>query len=88
MGKIKEKEFEVEIREILVRVQKVKANSLGEAIDKAMEMYYAEEIVLDAEDFKDVDFNPSEEEKLRMEQEKEEEQRRQNQQADKKKQGR
>lgn len=88
MGKIKEKEFEVEIRAILVRVQKVKANSLGEAIDKAMEMYYVEEIVLDAEDFKDVDFYPSEEEKLRMEQEKEEEQRRQNQQGDKKKQGR
>lgn len=88
MGKIKEKEFEVEIKEILVRVQKVRANSLGEAIDKAMEMYYSEEIVLDAEDFKDVDFNPSEEEKLRMEQEKEEEQRRKNQQADKKKQSR
>lgn len=87
MGKIKEKEFEVEIKEILVRVQKVKANSLGEAIDKAMEMYYSEEIVLDAEDFKDVDFNPSEEEKVRMEQEKEE-QRRKNQQADNKKQSR
>lgn len=87
MGKIKEKEFEVEIKEILVRVQKVKANSLGEAIDKAMEMYYSEEIVLDAKDFKDVDFNPSEEEKVRMEQEKEE-QRRKNQQADNKKQSR
>lgn len=87
MGKIKEKEFEVEIKEILVRVQKVKANSLGEAIDKAMEMYYSEEIVLDAEDFKELDFNPSEEEKVRMEQEKEE-QRRKNQQADNKKQSR
>lgn len=67
MGKVKE--FEVEIKEILVRVQKVKATSLGEAIDKAMEMYYDEEIVLDAEDFSEVDFNPSKEEKERVEQE-------------------
>lgn len=51
------KEFDIEIKEILSRVERVEADCLGDAIDKAMEMYYAEEIVLDADDFKSVDFN-------------------------------
>lgn len=54
------KEYEVEIKEILSRIEKIEAGSLGEAIDKAMEKYYAQEIVLDAEDMKDVDFLPYE----------------------------
>ena len=53
-----EKEFDVEIKEILSRVEKVKAKSLDEAINKAMDMYYKEKIVLDAQDMKDVDFKP------------------------------
>lgn len=52
------KEYEIEIQEILSRVQKVEAESLGEAIDKAMALYYGQEIILDAEDLKDVDFTP------------------------------
>ena len=40
------------------RVQKVKAESLDDAINKAMDMYYAEQIVLGAEDMKGVDFAP------------------------------
>jgi len=52
------KEYEIEIQEVLSRVQKVEAESLGEAIDKAMELYYGQEIILDAEDLKDVDFTP------------------------------
>lgn len=41
-------------------LKKIEAASLGEAIDKAMEKYYAQEIILDAEDMKDVDFRPYE----------------------------
>lgn len=51
------KEFDIEITETLQRVQKVEAECLGDAIDKAMEMYYGQQIVLDAEDMKDVEFN-------------------------------
>ena len=39
-----EQEFDVEIKEVLSRVQKVKAESLDDAINKAMDMYYAEQI--------------------------------------------
>jgi len=65
--KIKEmQEFDIEIKEILSRVETVEADCLGDAIDKAMEMYYAEEIVLNADDFKSVGFNRyTEEEKRR-----------------------
>ena len=42
-----EQEFAVEIKEVLSRVQRVKAES-----------YYAEQIVLGAEDMKGVDFTP------------------------------
>lgn len=52
------KEYEIEIQEVLSRVQKVKAESVGEAIDKAMALYYGQEIILDAEDMKGVDFTP------------------------------
>ena len=31
------KEYEVEIKEVLSRIEKIEAGSLGEAIDKAME---------------------------------------------------
>lgn len=54
------KEYEVEIKEVLSRIEKIEAGSLGEAIDKAMEKYYGQEIILDAEDMKDVDFLPYE----------------------------
>lgn len=51
-------QYEIEIQEILSRVEKVEADSLGEAIDKAMVLYYGQEIILDAEDMKGVDFTP------------------------------
>ena len=59
-----EKEFDVEIKEVLSRVQRVKAESLADAINKAMDMYYSEGIVLSAEDMKGVDFTPISEEQL------------------------
>jgi tyrosine-protein phosphatase YwqE len=53
------KEYEIEIQEVLSRVKKVEAESVGEAIDKAMALYYGQEIILDAEDMKGVDFTPN-----------------------------
>ena len=59
-----EKEFDIEIKEVLSRVETVKAESLDDAINKAMDMYYSEQIVLDAEDMKGVDFSPYSKEQL------------------------
>ena len=59
-----EREFDIEIKEVLSRVETVKAESLDDAINKAMDMYYSEQIVLDAEDMKGVDFSPYSEEQL------------------------
>lgn len=39
-----DKEFDIEIKEVLSRVETVKAESLDEAINKAMDMYYSEKI--------------------------------------------
>lgn len=52
------KEYEVEIKEVLSRIEKIEAESVGEAIDKAMKLYYGQKIILDAEDMKGVDFTP------------------------------
>ena len=45
-------EFQIEIKEELARVETIQAETLGEAIDKAMELYYDQKIILDAEDMK------------------------------------
>ena len=37
-------------------MQKVEAESVGEAIDKAMVLYYGEDIIIDEGDMKRVDF--------------------------------
>lgn len=39
------------------KIQTIEAECLGDAIDKAMDMYYGQQIILDAEDMKDVEFN-------------------------------
>lgn len=57
------RDYEVEVKEVLSRIETVNADSLENAIDKVMDKYHAQEIVLDAEDFVGVDFLPSEEEK-------------------------
>lgn len=59
------KEFQIEIREELSRVETIQAETLGEAIDKAMELYYGQKIILDAEDMKGVDFQQMQPEKSR-----------------------
>ena len=45
------KDYEIDIKEELARVIKVKAESLGDAIEEVMEKYDKGEIVLDAQDF-------------------------------------
>ncbi len=52
-------EFDIEIREVLSRTESVKAGYYGEAVDKIMDMYRNGEIVLDADDFKEVDYIPA-----------------------------
>ena len=61
------KEYEIEIKEELSRVEKIEAETLSEAIDIVMDKYYKSDIVLDAEDYKGVDFIPykENEEKVR-----------------------
>lgn len=51
-------EFAIEIREVLSRVEKVPADTLGDAIDDVMDMYKSGKIVLDAEDYKGVSYIP------------------------------
>ena len=53
-----EQEFDVEIKEVLSRVQNVKSETLQDPNNKAIGMYYGEQIVLGAEDMKGVDFAP------------------------------
>lgn len=50
--------YEIEIKEELSRVEKIEADSLDEAINKAMNLYYGQKVILDAEDMKGVDFKP------------------------------
>lgn len=57
------RDYEVEVKEVLSRIETIHAESLEDAIDKVMNKYHAQEIILDAEDFVGVDFLPSEEEK-------------------------
>lgn len=54
--------FDIEIKEELSRVEHIEADTLDEAIDKAMELYEKQQIILDAEDMKGVDFYPMEKE--------------------------
>ena len=57
------KVFEIEISEQLSRVEKIEAETLGDAIDKAMELYYGQKVILAAEDMKGVGFQPIEQQK-------------------------
>ena len=45
------KDFDIVIKEELARKVTVNAETLGDAIDRVMDMYKKGEIVLDAEDF-------------------------------------
>ena len=58
-------EFQIEIKEELGRVVTIQAQALRQPSDKAMELYYDQKIILDAEDMKGVDFQPMQQEKKR-----------------------
>lgn len=51
-------EFSIEIREVLSKIEKIPADNLGEAIDRAMDMYKTEQVVLDADNCIDVSYIP------------------------------
>lgn len=57
------KEFQIEIKEELSRVVTVNADTVENAMNKAMELYYGQKIILDAEDMKGVEFQPKQPEK-------------------------
>ena len=59
---LKGDEFSIEIREVLSRIEKIPADNLGEAIDRAMDMYKTEQVVLDVDHFVDVSYIPVKEE--------------------------
>ena len=54
--------FKVEITETLQRTIEVEAEDLDDAISKAKEKYYNEEVVLDSEDYIDTEFTIVDEE--------------------------
>lgn len=48
--------FEIEIQELLSRVVKVKAENLAQAVDRVHEQYQKEKIILDYNDFAELNF--------------------------------
>jgi len=50
------REYEIEIKEELSKVVKIKAESLSEAIEMVTDKYNNSDIVLDADDYKGVEF--------------------------------
>ena len=51
------KKYQIEVEEILQKVVKIEADSFEEAIDKARKMYHDCEIILEAEDLKETNFD-------------------------------
>ncbi len=50
--------FSIEIREVLSRVENIRADCLGDAIDEAVKRYQSEKIVLDADDHRETMYIP------------------------------
>ncbi len=53
--------FKIEVKETLLRIIEIKANSADEALTKIQNFYKNEEIVLDANDYIETEFLKSEE---------------------------
>lgn len=49
-------QYQIEIKEELVRVETVEAESAEDAVEKVKALYYRQKIILDAEDMKGVTF--------------------------------
>ena len=58
--------YDVEIIETLCKIESVEADSIEDAIEQVEELYSSSDIVLDMGEFVDVEFLPSQEEKLKM----------------------
>ena len=50
------REYEIEIKEELSKIVKIKAESLSEAIEMVTDKYNNSDIVLDVDDYKGVEF--------------------------------
>ena len=55
-----QREYDIEVKEQLSRIEHIKAESIDEAVDIVKKMYYSEKIVLDSDDMKEVIFQPYE----------------------------
>ena len=55
-----QREYDIEVKEQLSRIEHIKAESMEEAVDIVKKMYYSGQIVLDSEDMKEVVFQPYE----------------------------
>lgn len=55
-----QREYDVEVKEQLSRIEHIKAESIDEAVDIVKKMYYSEQIVLDSNDMKEVTIIPYE----------------------------
>lgn len=60
------KKFQIEIEEILQHVYEIEAESLDEAISIAEDRYHDQEYVLDAEDYKGVEFREYKDEVIKQ----------------------
>lgn len=52
-----QREYDVEVKDLLSRIEHIKAESIEEAVDIVKKMYYSEQIVLDSDDMKEVAFS-------------------------------
>lgn len=52
-----QREYDIEVKEQLSRIEHIKAESIEEAVDIVKKMYYSEQIVLDSNDMKEVTFS-------------------------------
>ncbi len=50
------KKFKIEVKETLSRIIEINANSINEALENVQKIYKNEEIILDNDDFVEVDF--------------------------------
>lgn len=55
-----QREYDIEVKEQLSRIEHIKAESIDEAVDIVKKMYYSEKIVLDSDDMKEVTIIPYE----------------------------
>jgi len=50
------KKFKIEVKETLSRIIEINANSIDEALENVQQIYKNEKIILDNDDFVEVDF--------------------------------